>query len=352
MIRVDALPFPIVVGSSVANDLATLVRDRGFARVVAVVDASAAAFAQAILRKVQPRPQRIAVAIRRRTLGAVEPVATALAHAAVDERSLVIAIGNRAACDVVGFAAATVRGGLPYVLIATSLDAMVDGAIGSRRVLDDARGAETIGVDAPPVAVFCAVDALDGISQRAAQRGLAALVRHGIIEGNDAFDSLETLAPHPLAKWPWENVIADSIAIKAMHLNDAAEHPASREVLELGRRFGRALAVASDGRVNGGAAEAIGIRAAGLLAMKTGRFDAGDHLRVLSLLALLRLPLHAPDIDVDALFAAVRTEGTGASGFVLPRSIGDVEAHVPVPTASIRAVAKRCLVLPGDREFR
>ncbi len=352
MIRVDALHSPILVGDDTARDLAAFVRERGFARAVAVVDASAEATATGLLRRIAPRPHRIDVAVRRRTLGAVGAVIDVLAPVVADSATLVIAVGNRAACDVIGFAAKTLHGGVPFILVATSLDAMVDGAIGPRRMLDDASGAETIALDAEPVAVFCALEALGGITQRNAQRGLAALVRHGIIEGHDAFDGLETLAPHPLAKWPWENVVADSIAIKMMHLNDSAEHPASREILELGRRFAQALVRASDGRIAGGAADAIGMRAAGLLAMKTGRFDPGDHLRVLSLLALLRLPLHAPDVDADALVDAVRGAQPRAMRFVLPRKIGDVEADVAVPLAAIRAVAKRCLQLPGDREFR
>ncbi len=349
MIRVDALRFPIVVGDTVATDLAALVAERGFTRVIAIVAPSARAYATSALRRVRPRPIRIDIANVARPLRAVEAIVEALGAVATDSATLVVAVGDRAACDAIGFAAATLRGGLPYVLVATTLDAMVDGAIGGRRALRDASGAETIGIDANPVAVFCAIDALGSISPRNASRGLAALVRHGIVEGHDAFDGLETLAPHPLAKWPWENVVADSIAIKAMHVNDAAEHPESRRVLTLGSDFAQALARASDGRVDGGAAEAIGIRAACLLAMKTGRFGPGEHLRVLSLLALLRLPLHAPDVDAESLVAAVRE---CAGTFVLPNAIGDVEADIAVPFASVRAVAKRCRELPGDREFR
>jgi 3-dehydroquinate synthetase len=99
----------------------------------------------------------------------------------------------------------------------------------------------------------------------------------------------------------------------------------------------------------------IGLRAAGLLALRTGRFSPEEHLRVLSLLTLLRLPLVAPSDDVDALIAAMTNDKKTRSGtlrFVLPRTIGDVEFGVTVPARTLRTVLGRVGSPPGAAELR
>ncbi|MBD5633776.1 MAG: 3-dehydroquinate synthase, partial [Candidatus Eremiobacteraeota bacterium] len=187
------------------------------------------------------------------------------------------------------------------------------------------------------------------------REGLAELVKHGIIEGDDVFDALETLAPHPLRKWPWETVVADSLRIKAMVVSDDKHERGAREILNLGHTFGHAIETVTNFRTTHGEAVSIGLRAAGMLALRTGRFSAEEHLRVLSLLTLLRLPLVAPTNDVDALLAAMANDKKTRAGtlrFVLPRTIGDVEYGVTVPSRSVRSVLGRMSSPPGAAELR
>jgi 3-dehydroquinate synthetase len=187
------------------------------------------------------------------------------------------------------------------------------------------------------------------------REGLGEVVKHGIIEGDDVFEALETLAPHPLRKWPWETVVADSLRIKAMIVADDKHEAGAREILNLGHTFGHAIERVTNYRTTHGDAVSMGLRAAGLLALRTGRFSQSEHLRVISLLTLLRLPLVAPTGDVDALLAAMASDKKTRAGtlrFVLPRTIGDVEYGVTVPARSIRTVLGRLSSPPGAAEVR
>jgi 3-dehydroquinate synthetase len=245
--------------------------------------------------------------------------------------------------------------GVPFVNVATSLVAMVDASIGGKTGVDLRAGKNLAGAFRDPAAVFCDTDALATLGERHLREGLAELVKHGIIEGDEVFDALETLAPHPLRKWPWESVVADSLRIKAMIVSDDKHEAGAREILNLGHTFGHAIEAVTNFRTSHGEAVSIGLRAAGLLAMRTGRFSPEEHLRVLSLLTLLRLPLVAPTDDVDALLAAMATDKKTRAGtlrFVLPRTIGDVEYGVTVPTRSIRSVLGRMSAPPGNAELR
>jgi 3-dehydroquinate synthetase len=266
---------------------------------------------------------------------------------------VVVGVGGGVAGDVFGFAAAVYMRGVPFVNVATSLVAMVDAAVGGKTGVDLRAGKNLAGTFRDPVAVFCDVGALATLPERHTREGLAELVKHGIIEGGDAFESLETLAPHPLRKWPWETIVADSVRIKAMVVGDDRLEAGARELLNLGHTFAHAIERVTDFRTPHGEAVAIGLRAAGLLALRTGRFSKSEHLRVLSLLTLLRLPLVSPSDDADALLQAMSVDKkarNGALRFVLPRAIGDVEYGVTAPPRTVRTVLRRLAKAPNAGE--
>jgi len=291
---------------------------------------------------------------RRKNLKTLGAVLETLAGAQTDRSTLIVGVGGGVAGDLFGFAAATYARGVAFVNVATSLVAMVDAAIGGKTAIDLAAGKNLAGAFADPVAVFCDLDALATLPARQFRQGLAEVVKHGIIEGGEAFESLETLAPHPLRRWPWETVVADSARIKSMVVADDRLERGARETLNLGHTFAHAFERVSTFAIPHGDAVAIGLRAAGLLALRTGRFSQAEHLRVLALLTLLRLPLVSPVADVDALLAAMRVDKKARDGvlrFVLPRALGDVEYGVAVPARTLRTVLAEIAQPPGSREL-
>jgi 3-dehydroquinate synthase len=357
MTRLDDLPYPILVTPEVPTEAANFVRESGYARSIVLCDAKVAPRARAIARAIGKQTSVLSFSLgeRRKTLRTVERVLEALAEQKVERTTLLVGVGGGVATDLFGFAGATYMRGVPFVAIATSLVAMVDAAIGGKTGVDLRAGKNLAGAFKDPVAVFCDVAALATLPPRAMREGLAEVVKHGIIEGDETFAELEELAAQPLQKWPWEKVIADSLRVKAMVVADDRLERGAREVLNLGHTFGHAIERASGYRVSHGSAVAIGLRAAGLLALRTGRFSESEHLRVLSLLALLRLPLIVPFDRVDAVLRAMSVDKKARDGklrFVMPRKIGDVEYGVTAPLPSVRAVLKRIRETPGAAEFR
>ncbi len=357
MTRLDDLGYPIVVADDATPELASFIRERAYKRVVVLADQKVARRAHGIARALRAQAEVLVFPLgeRRKTLRTLERVLEALAEVKADRTTLLAGVGGGVATDLFGFAAATYMRGVPFVAVATSLVAMVDAAVGGKTGVDLRAGKNLAGIFKDPVAVFCDIGALRTLSEPHLREGLSELVKHGIIEGDETFDSLEVLAAHSLRKWPWESVIADSLRVKAMVVADDRLERGAREVLNLGHTFGHAIESVSNYRVSHGSAVAMGLRASGLLALRTGRFSASEHMRVLALLALLRLPLVTPFDDVDALLAAMsvdkKTRG-GALRFVLPRALGDVEYGVTVPSRTLRAVLGRIRETPGAAEFR
>ncbi|HEX3671053.1 MAG TPA: 3-dehydroquinate synthase family protein [Candidatus Cybelea sp.] len=341
----DDLGYPIVVGERLEHTLKAFARkhDRPSA-VLCDADRRVRAIARDVAGALgAPTVLAFPLGERRKRLATVEKILDAMNSAAVERTGLVVGVGGGVASDIFGFACAIYMRGVRYAHVATSLVAMVDAAIGGKTGVDLRAGKNLAGCFRDPVAVFCDVAALASLPVRGVREGLAEIVKAAVIEGGDFFDALEELAPHPFSRWPWTSVIAEAVKVKTMTVADDRLEAGMRELLNLGHTFAHAIELASGYRTPHGAAVAVGLRAAGLLALRTGRFSEAEHLRVLALLTLLRLPLRT-EIEPDAILDAMRGDKKRRGGrlrFVLPRAIGDVEYGVQCPERSVRAVIAR-----------
>ncbi|MBV8689238.1 MAG: 3-dehydroquinate synthase, partial [Candidatus Eremiobacteraeota bacterium] len=237
--------------------------------------------------------------------------------------------------------------------IPTSLLAMVDAAIGGKTGVNLARGKNLAGTIHQPIAVFCEIAALRTLPYARLREGLAEVVKAAMIEGGEFFSLLEEVAAFPFPAWPWADVIAEAVKVKTMHVADDAVEPGARDVLNLGHTFGHAIERASGYRVAHGAAVAVGLRAAGLAALATGRFSRREHGRVLTLLALLGLPLRtrAESGEVLDCISVDKKRRQGRPRFVLPLAIGDVERDIELSPRVLRRVIAACVTPPSAREF-
>jgi len=274
----------------------------------------------------------------RKRFATLERVHELLLASGADRGTLIVGVGGGVASDLFGFAAATYMRGVPYVHVATTLVAMVDAAIGGKTGVDLRGGKNLAGVFSDPVAVFAHTGALQTLPYRSIREGLAEVLKAAIIEGHEFFEAIETLSPHAFWRWPWLEIVAQAVKVKTMIVVDDREESGMRELLNLGHTFGHALEVASKYRISHGVGVALGLRAAGMLALKTGRYSEEEHMRVLATMALLGMPLstsvHAG--DAWAAMSSDKKKRNGRLRFVLPRAIGDVEYGVEVPERLVR----------------
>jgi 3-dehydroquinate synthase len=339
----SALDYSVVVGEDVHDAIADFVRRRASPCLV-LCDANVVKLARRIAAACGCAAVRaFALGESRKRMATLERVLNAMLEADVERGTLVLGVGGGIASDLFGLAAATYMRGVAYAHVATSLVAMVDAAIGGKTGVNLRFGKNLAGVFRDPAAVFCDVAALATLPDRALREGLAEVVKAGIIDGGEFFENLEMLSPHPFSRWPWVEVIHGAIEVKMAAVARDPLESGARARLNLGHTFAHAIERASRYRVTHGAAVAVGLRAAGELALRTGRFSEREHLRVLALLTLLGLPLQT-SVDPGAIFAAMRADKKRRDGqlrFVLPRAIGDVEYGVECNARAVRAVLAR-----------
>ncbi len=286
----------------------------------------------------------------RKRFATLESVHEILLRAGADRGTLVVGVGGGVASDLFGFAAATFMRGVPYAHVGTTLVAMVDASIGGKTGVDLRGGKNLAGVFADPVAVFAQTGAIKTLPYRHIREGLAEVLKAAIIEGHEFFEAIESLSPHAFWRWPWLEIVAQAVKVKTMIVVDDREEAGMRELLNLGHTFGHALETASRYRLSHGVGVALGLRAAGLLALKTGRFSEEEHLRVLATMALLGMPLRTTVNAADA-FAAMSSDKKKRGGrlrFVLPRAIGDVEYGVTVRERVVRSALAALRRSPDD----
>jgi 3-dehydroquinate synthase len=350
-VRNDELGYPVFIAEDTSAELRAFVRSRGDR---AIVLSDAAPPVRAIADDVAATLRRARVLAlplgeRRKRWSAVENVLDALLEAGADRDSLLIGVGGGVASDLFGFAASVYLRGVAYAHVATTTTAMADAAIGGKTGVNLRAGKNLAGAFSNPVAVFCPTNSLDTLAFRELRAGLAEILKSAVIAGGELFEALENISPHPFWRWPWVEVIAKAVEVKTSIVAGDPLEFGERAVLNLGHTFGHAFERASNYRISHGAGVALGLRAAGLLALHSGRFSEHEHLRVLTLLALLGLPLYT-SLDPADVFAAMQHDKKKKSGtlkFVLPRAIGDVEYGVACSSARVLTVLEQMRQPPG-----
>jgi 3-dehydroquinate synthase len=261
----------------------------------------------------------------------------------VERRDCVLALGGGVVGDLAGFAAASVLRGVAVVQLPTTLQAMVDAAVGGKTGVNHPLGKNLIGAFHQPRLVLADTDTLATLPPRELRAGWAEVVKHGVIRDAALFELLEAFvaAGQPAAQLP--DVIRRGVAVKVRVVSNDEREDGERIILNYGHTLGHALeSVAGYGALLHGEAVAIGMHAAARIALRLGLFSADDVERQRRLLAAFGLQTAFPaGVDSGALLAvALRDKKVQARRvrWVLPTHIGGVVVRDDVPPELVEAV--------------
>jgi 3-dehydroquinate synthetase len=267
-----------------------------------------------------------------------------LVAAGADRATLVVAVGGGTVTDLAGFAAATYLRGVAWLPIASTVLGMVDAAIGGKTGLDLPEGKNLVGAFWQPIGVIADLSALETLPLRERRTGMAEIVKHAVVGDPGLLRICESFSVDS-ANADWPALIRRAAQVKLRIVERDTREAGARTTLNLGHTVGHALEFASGFRLSHGAAVAVGLRAAGLLALKRGMWSATAHARVLGALAQAGLAVHVGGISTSDVLAAMRRDKKRSGGkhlFVLPERVGKVVYGVDVAEAEIRRVVARC----------
>jgi 3-dehydroquinate synthetase len=216
---------------------------------------------------------------------------------------------------------------------------MVDAAVGGKTGVDHPRGKNMIGAFAQPAAVVIDPSVLAALPERQLRSGWAEVIKHGLILDESLVTRLEARAASPDAMLD-RSLIARSVAIKAEVVSGDERETGRRALLNYGHTVGHALeAVTGYTSLLHGEAVAIGMRAAGIIALEMGMLSEADFARQQRLIRASGLPESAPGVDPGAAIEATRSDKkvrSGAINWVLLNRIGNAVTRNDVPDALVR----------------
>jgi len=282
---------------------------------------------------------------RAKRLSTLEKLAEKLVKVGADRDVTLIALGGGVVGDVTGFLASIYMRGVDVIQVPTTVLAQVDAAIGGKTGVDLVSGKNLLGTFHQPRAVLIDPTVLETLSSREYRAGLYESLKCGVIGDAALFQLFEDRRGEILNRDPAvvEQVIADSVRLKAAVVSADEREGGQRQVLNFGHTIGHALeAETRYTQLLHGEAVAWGMIAATHIALAFGKLNSVTAGRITnSIMGLGKLPRMKFDgANIVKRLRSDKKTRRGVVHFVLPREIGKVEITTDVPVTIIRAAVE------------
>jgi 3-dehydroquinate synthase len=275
-------------------------------------------------------------------------------RAGLGRDGVVVAFGGGVVGDVAGFAAATYMRGVSWVVVPTTLLAMVDSAIGGKVAINHADAKNLVGAFHQPAAVIADPELLKTLPAREVQSGAYEVLKCGVLGDRALFRAMQRL-PGDLRAWgpsDLDNAIASAIRIKAEIVEKDEREGGLRRVLNLGHTLGHALEAATRyRRFTHGEAVGWGLLGAAWIALRRGLLAEPAFDAIAAGVDRLGPRPRVSDLDAERILSALSHDKKAVGGrvpFILPIAVGRVAVHSDVTASEIR----RALRVMAGREAR
>lgn len=268
----------------------------------------------------------------------------------VERRDIVVAFGGGVVGDLVGFAAATLRRGVRFAQIPTTLLAQVDSSVGGKTGINTPQGKNLIGAFHQPSLVLADIAVLDSLPARDFLAGYGEVVKYGLLGDTAFFDWLEKNGPGMAAgdRALRQHAVRRSVEMKAGIVARDETEEGERALLNLGHTFCHALEKATgySSRLLHGEGVAIGCALAFELSQRLGLCSQEAPSRVRAHLRAMGMKVDLADIPGDlpdaagllALMGQDKKVVDGRLRFILARGIGEAFVAEDVPGEVVQAV--------------
>ncbi|KAB8332451.1 3-dehydroquinate synthase [Scytonema tolypothrichoides VB-61278] len=286
---------------------------------------------------------------RYKTLSSVQKIYDTALSNRLERSSTMVALGGGVIGDMTGFAAATWLRGIHVVQVPTSLLAMVDSAIGGKTGVNHPQGKNLIGAFHQPRLVLIDPEVLKSLPMREFRAGMAEVIKYGVIWDAELFAQMEESKRLDQLRYVKaeliESILTRSCQAKADVVGKDEKEAGLRAILNYGHTIGHAVESLTGYRVvNHGEAVAIGMVAAGQIAVELGMWQKEEAERQNALIEKAGLPTKLPDgVDIEAIIDSLQLDKKVKAGkvrFILPTQIGVVTITDEVPSDTIRQVLR------------
>ncbi len=267
---------------------------------------------------------------------------SALVELECDRNSLLINLGGGVVTDLGGFVGSTIKRGIPFIHVPTSLLAMVDAAIGGKNGVDLGTLKNQIGVTQSPVMTIIDPAFLKTLSQRELVNGSIEMFKHGLIADRVYWESLKQCTDYTSAAF--NDLIYQSVLIKNEITSNDPYEKGIRKSLNYGHTIGHAIEsycmeheTAPD--ILHGEAVAAGILLESFLSTQLCGLSHDSYADVKDWYQSLGLKLHFDHEAIDKMIAIMKHDKKNVNGeirFVLLEQIGIFKIDMTAPEALVK----------------
>jgi 3-dehydroquinate synthase len=271
-----------------------------------------------------------------------------LAALRLGRRDAVVAVGGGSIGDLAGFAAASYCRGIAWVVVPSTLLAMVDSSIGGKTGVNLRAAKNLAGAFWQPRAVLADPALLGTLPHRELTSGLGEVAKYAMIADTDLPALLDGGLERALGGDPptLGAIIRRCAAVKAEVVGRDPRESGLRAVLNYGHTVAHAIeAAAGYGRLTHGEAVAAGMRVAGRLSAELAGLPVVDLEWQDDLLDRLALP-PLPALDPGAVLRRLGHDKKSVGGearWVLLAHRGDPLVDQRAPAALVRATVQEVL---------
>jgi 3-dehydroquinate synthase len=289
---------------------------------------------------------------RYKTLSTLQKIYNTALENRLERSSTFVALGGGIVGDMTGFAAASWLRGVNVVQVPTSLLAMVDAAIGGKTGVNHPRGKNLIGAFHQPRLVLIDPQVLQTLPPREFRAAMAEVIKYGVIWDAQLFEELESAPRLDRLSFLGEDLLLEillrSCQAKAHVVSKDEKESGLRAILNYGHTIGHAVESLTGYRlVNHGEGVAIGMVAAGNIAVELQLWDKSSSDRQLALVQKVNLPTRLPaGLDPEEILNTLQTDKKVQSGkvrFVLPLRIGAATVTDQVEDKTVRHILNQML---------
>jgi 3-dehydroquinate synthase len=305
--RIGAVDVPVAAGSSAWSHWRRILdelRPRGILPVVTDATVERLGYSDQVVRGIEAAGEVSRLTILQpgeasKCYATIERLHGQWADWCVPRDGLVVALGGGVVSDVTGFAAATWLRGVRWVSCPTTVEGMVDAAIGGKTGINLPQGKNLVGAFHQPSALLVNIDVLRTLPRRDLVAGLAESIKHAAIYDVEFFDWHRASCGVILRNEAdaITDLVVRNIRTKAAIIGPDERDVAGRRIfLNFGHTIGHAIEAAVHYRLRHGECVALGMVAASFLSADLGLLSAADAGRLVDLLAAFGLPVRLPEL--------------------------------------------------------
>lgn len=223
-----------------------------YSKIILLADAKTNGFCLPTVKKIFPQLQNTPSIVipdgeANKNMGICELIWNALMELRAEKNTLLVAVGGGMLSDIGGFVASTYKRGIDFMIIPTTLLAMVDASQGGKNGVDFNGYKNAIGNNYAPKLIYVNPVFLFTLSERTLGSGIAEMLKHSLLTDEAKFEQILNFEKTDFYQI---SNIRDSIQIKSNIVQQDVMDLGIRQTLNAGHSIGHAIESFSLGTSN------------------------------------------------------------------------------------------------------